>query len=267
MDDVLFRREGGSFVPTDLAGSPWGSGLLHGGAPAALLAYGVEGAQAPGLLPARMTIDLFRPVPKAPLELRTREVRTGRRIQVLETSLWHEDREMCRATSLLLRPSEIDLPATARPDAALPADPESLPTGSLMPESTRREGAPQGLHTTIQVKRITPPNTGEGGRHAAWIRIPVPVVEGEANSPLVRVAGTSDFGNGLANIRVDGNTGFINADINLHLYREAVGEWICLDAHSSAGNNGLGLIRTTIYDQAGPLGCAVQSIMANPRGD
>ncbi|MDZ7727897.1 MAG: thioesterase family protein [Dehalococcoidia bacterium] len=241
--------------------------MLHGGAPAALLAYGVEQARAPGLQPARMTIDLFRPVPKAPLELRTQEVRTGRRIQVLETSLWHEGREMCRATNLLLRPADVTVPETAHFPQGLPADPATLPTGSLMPEGMRRRGAPPGLHTTIEVKRITPPNTGEGGHHAAWIRIPVQVVEGEPNTPLVRVAGVSDFGNGLANIRIDDSAGFINADINLHLHREPVGEWVCLDAHSSAGDNGLGLIRTTLYDEVGPIGYAVQAIMANPRAD
>jgi acyl-coenzyme A thioesterase PaaI-like protein len=105
MSDALFRREGGLFVPGDKAASPWGAGLLHGGAPAALLAFGAEQAKAnAALFVSRLTIDLFRPVPKAPLELRTKDIRTGRRIQVLESSLWHEGVEMCRATALLLMP-------------------------------------------------------------------------------------------------------------------------------------------------------------------
>ena len=266
MTEALFRREGGLFVPGELAGSPWGATVLHGGAPAALLAHGVEQAKAnPALFVSRLTIDLFRPVPKAPLELRTKAVRTGRRIQVLEASLWHEDVETCRATALLLIPSEISLPETALFRGERLAAPESIETGSLVPKAMRRPGMPEGLHTAIEVKRITPPNLGSGGRQTAWIRFPMPIIEGVETTPLMRVAGTADFGNGLANIRVNESAGFINADINLHLHRAAKGEWVCLDAFSAAEPHGLGMIVTTVYDEEGPIGHCVQATMANPR--
>lgn len=266
MSDALFRREGGLFVPGDKAASPWGAGLLHGGAPAALLAHGVEQAKAnPALFVSRLTIDLFRPVPKAPLELRTKEIRTGRRIQVLESSLWHEDVETCRATALLLMPSEVSLPETARFRGERLPGPAGIETGSLVPAAMRRPGMPEGLHTAIEVKRITPPNMGSGGRQTAWIRFPMAIVGGQPTTPLMRVAGTADFGNGLANIRVNESAGFINADINVHLHREARGEWVCLDAHSAAEPHGLGMIVTTVYDEDGPIGHCVQSTMANPR--
>jgi hypothetical protein len=184
---------------------------------------------------------------------------------VLESSLWHEGVEMCRATALLLMPSEISLPETARFRGEQLPGPGEIETGSLVPAAMRRPGMPEGLHTAIEVKRITPPNMGSGGRQTAWIRFPMAIVEGEPTTPLMRVAGTSDFGNGLANIRVNESAGFINADISLNLHREARGEWVCLDAHSAAEPHGLGMIVTTVYDEDGPIGHCVQSTMANPR--
>jgi len=44
MPDAIFIPEGDTFVPTDLARSPWGPNLLHGGPPAGLLARAIEHA-------------------------------------------------------------------------------------------------------------------------------------------------------------------------------------------------------------------------------
>ncbi|MCZ7576472.1 MAG: hypothetical protein M5U18_05260 [Dehalococcoidia bacterium] len=44
MPDAIFIREGDTFVPTELARSPWGPQLLHGGPPAGLLARAIEHA-------------------------------------------------------------------------------------------------------------------------------------------------------------------------------------------------------------------------------
>lgn len=264
MSDCLFRREGDRFVPTELAQGPWSPEALHGGSVASLLAYGVEqGKAAPDLAVTRMTIDLFRAVPKAPLRMETTPVRTGRRIQSLSVSLFADTTEVARATALLLLPGRIELGERGTFTGDVPEGPETLATGPLVPRDAQMTTLP-GLHTTIEARRVTEHRYGKGGRAVAWLRFPVRVVEGEETSPVMRVAGTSDFGNGLAHIRMDDGTAFINTDISLYLHREPVGEWICLDVTSAAHDTGIGVIDGVVYDTEGPVGTLVQSILANP---
>ena len=60
-------ERGERFVPTALAGSPWAEGFQHGGPVCGLLARAFEeqfGSK--GLLPVRLSVDLFRSVPMQP---------------------------------------------------------------------------------------------------------------------------------------------------------------------------------------------------------
>ena len=268
MTDSIFTRDGDRFVPTDLAGSPWGPGLLHGGPPAGLLARAIElAAVSADLHVARLTIDLLRPVPKQPLSVQTRVVRDGRRIEVLGASLLADGLEVSRASALLLRQSEVALPPSALPLAAYLEGPENLPATGLGVVSRGEEQAAfrglPGFHTTVEVRRVAgAPGTGKG---TAWIRIPVPFVEGEETSPLVRVAATSDFGNALGHIRPSDEVGFINADISLYLHRLPGGEWICLETSGTVEPHGLGLVESVVHDVHGPLGRVVQALIVNRR--
>lgn len=272
MDTAIFIPDGDRFIPTDLARSPWGAHVLHGGPPAGLLARAVERANVdPGLHVARMTVDLFRPVPRAPLHVTTEVVRQGRRIAVLEASLFADDIEVSRASALLLRESEVDLPAAHLPARPSLPGPEGLPTTGLStmlsdgaPITSLLQSSSSGFHTTIEVRRVG----GElrtAGHGTAWIRIPVPLVAGEEMTPLVRMAATADFGNALGHIRAGDGIGFINADITLYLHRLPLGEWICLDTQSAGQPHGVGLVESIVHDERGPVGRVVQALLANRR--
>ena len=74
----LFERDGSRYVPTQLARGPWNPNALHGGAPSALFATVCEPHDpGPAAFVARLTVELLRPVPLAPLELRVRTIRPG----------------------------------------------------------------------------------------------------------------------------------------------------------------------------------------------
>jgi acyl-CoA thioesterase len=272
VEGAIFIPDGDRFIPTDLARSPWGPHVLHGGPPAGLLARAIEQVNPdPALHIARMTIDLFRPVPTAPLHVTTQFVREGRRIAVIQASLFADDTEVSRASALLLRESEVELP-----DAHLPAPPslpgpDGIPTTGLSTMLT--EGSPAaiasmpggtGFHTTIEVRRIGG-GLATAGHGTAWIRIPVPFVAGEETSALVRMAATSDFGNALGHIRAGDGIGFINADITIYLHRMPVGEWICLDSQSAGQPHGIGLVESMVHDERGSVGRIVQALLANRR--
>jgi hypothetical protein len=263
MADAIFTREGSRYIPTEKSGSPWGDDLVHGGPPAGLLARAIEEFAAdPTMHPARLTVDLFRPVPKAPLSVATRTVRSGRRIHVVEATLSADGVDVCRAIGLLLRVTE---GAGVEPDQAAPGVPG--PDGLLATALGRRMRSDMpvrpGFHTTVEAKWVTEPDASEPP--TAWIRVPVPLVEGETPTPLQRVAMVSDFVNALGNIGGTGSVGFINTDITLYLHRLPVGEWVCIQATRVLQPYGVGVSQATIFDPSGPIGSVAQALLANPR--
>jgi acyl-CoA thioesterase len=271
MTDAIFLPDGPFMVPTDLAGSPWGPGLLHGGPPAGLVGRAVERhlAADPELQPVRLTLDLFRPVPKEPLRTELDVVREGKRIAAIQVSLLAGQVEVARAAVLALRRSRVELPRHALPPPPGVPHHENYPTTGLSDalrgprDAAPRGPMPRGFHTTIEVRPVG--GRPGKGRATAWIRIPVPFVLGEATGPLTRLAATSDFGSPLGHIRPSEDVGFINADISLHIHRLPEGEWICLEAEGTAQETGLGLVETRVHDVHGPIGRVCQAIMINRR--
>ena len=272
MNDSIFTRDGDLFVPTDLAGSPWGPGLLHGGPPAGLIGRAVEqfSARDPELQPVRLTLDLFRPVPKEPLRVQLELTREGRRLAALQVSLIASGVEVCRAAVLVLKRTQVELPRHALPPPPWVPHHDNYPSSDL-PSAMQGERGPgrqqvpqlKGFHTTIEVRRVG--GRPGKGRATAWIRIPVPFVAGEETGPLTRLAATSDFGSPLGHIRPSEQAGFINADISIHVHRLPEGEWICLEAEGTAQETGLGLVETRVHDVHGPIGRVCQAIMLNRR--
>ena len=80
MIDFVYERDGNVYHPTEWAGSPWSEGFQHGGPINALFAAAAEEAsRETGLRVVRLTVDLFRPVPRVPLNLERRFIRQRRR--------------------------------------------------------------------------------------------------------------------------------------------------------------------------------------------
>ena len=110
MDEALFIRDGAAYVPTASAGGPWSPSHLHGGSPTGLLALLMERASADtGLRLSRLTVDLLRPVPSAPLSAEISVVRAGRRLRILQGSLLADGKEVCRARGVFLELSRLHI--------------------------------------------------------------------------------------------------------------------------------------------------------------
>jgi hypothetical protein len=131
--ESLYARDGDLFVPSDAAGSPWVKGAQHGSPPSGLLALALEHLFADsGLVPARITVDLFRQIPMEPLRASGTILRSGRRIGVGSASLMVADVELARATGVFLRPSDS---LTFGPHPAPPPGPEGLDGVPLVPKA------------------------------------------------------------------------------------------------------------------------------------
>jgi Thioesterase-like superfamily len=92
-----------------------------------------------------------------------------------------------------------------------------------------------------------------------------PLLPDEEPTPLERVLTISDSGSG-ASWELDMTRWlFINPELTVHVNREAVGEWICLDAQTAISTGGTGLATSVLSDQVGSVGVAAQSLLIIPR--
>lgn len=260
LPDVLFHPDGDRFVPTELTRGPWDPNAMHGGAPAVLLARAIERFEpGPATHVARLTIDLLRPVPLVPLEVRTGFLRPGKKVQILESTIVADGIEVVRASALRLREAPLELP----PGAETPVDDRMLPPGA--PEVFEGRGDVtfgHAMDVSFESGTFDTP-----GPSRVWFRLGVPAVAGEEVTPLMRVAAAADFGNGISS-SLDWNEGwtFINPDLTVYLHRLAVGEWIGLDAVTWADPRGVAVAEAGLFDVEGRIGRATQSLLLDRRG-
>ncbi len=105
----------------------------------------------------------------------------------------------------------------------------------------------------------------EPGPATVWARMRYPLVPDEEPSPLERVLIVADNGNGISWELDMQRWHFINPELTVHLHREAVGEWICLDAQTAVSPGGAGLANSVLSDFDGPVGIGAQSLLVAPR--
>ncbi|MDA0350647.1 MAG: thioesterase family protein [Chloroflexi bacterium] len=275
---AAFVPYGDALLPTPYAASAWGTDVLHGGPIAALVARAAERAVATSraaegtgsgsdLLPARITIDLFRAVPRTALHTQVELIREGRRVVVARVSVLAGNLEVTRAQVLFLRRSE----GPETNPIAPPPGPEGLETAlGLSRGAPLPPGRSGGFHTLVETRWPELPDAPRGS--LAWIRVPFPIVAGEEPTPFQRLAAVSDFGNALANYAADwqdpdqrANASFINTDISVHLLRPPEGEWLALRADRSTHANGVGLVEVSHFDHLGHYARSTQARLLNPK--
>lgn len=260
--EFLYARDGEFFLPTDASGSPWHPSVLHGGSATGLLGFAIEALVPAGYFVTRISMDLMRPVPKAPLAVRAGIARDGSRLKIIEVEVTHNGKPVCRASASLAKTQTITLPAYAPVPHAPPSQPDALPQFSIQDMLDAKGLAiPRGLHSRVQVRSEKP--WEERGRNMSWLRLPVDVVEGVALTPFARVCLVSDLGNGVAQLNLGNAAGMINSDVTLALYRVPQGEWIGFASEAQVQQTGVGVVYSTLYDVSGSVGHVLQSVMVN----
>jgi hypothetical protein len=269
MSDALFvRGEGGWVTPTELARGPWSPDALHGGPVAALVAgigeQTIHREAAAPMQVTRLTLDLERPVPLAPLRTTAQVVRPGRKVTVVEVALHDaDDRRLARASLLAVRTGDVALPVDRpRPADVVPAAPASLP--AMAPEA-RWDVGQTAFHADGVEHRFALGGFLDRGPATDWIRLAVPVVADEAPSPLQRVAAAADFGNGISSVVDPMRWAFVNPDLTIALHRPAVGAWIGVAAVTRLEDTGMGAAQSSLFDEQGRIGGAVQTLIVEAR--
>jgi hypothetical protein len=259
MSMAFYVSDGDGFRSTDWTRGPWDARYQHAGPPAALMGRAIEHLDSgKDYMVARVSVELVRAVPLHVLRVDARLVRPGRRVQLAEAILSDDDGEIALARAWRIRredtaaeQSDVESPPFAGPGdcpAMADLDPWSGPSYFSTMES-----------------RIAAGDFLSPGPATVWMRMKGELVEGERPSALVRVLAAADSGNGVSMELPLATHTFINTELTVHLFREPEGDWICLDARTRIGPQGVGLASTALYDSGARIGAAHQALLVRSR--
>jgi hypothetical protein len=244
------------WLATEHTTGPWSPGAQHGGPPSALLGRAITRCEPrPDMVVARFTAEILGAVPAGELTVRSRVVRAGRSVELVEAVAAAGGRDVIRATAWrVLRTTSDSVPAEHPEPPAVPSDESAIAA----------RGWVGGYMTAIDW-RFTRGAFGEPGPATAWTRMRYPLVPDEEPDPLERVLMVADSGNGLSGTLDITGWYFINPELTVHLHREATGEWLLVDAQTTISADGAGLATTTLSDRRGPIGAGAQSLLIKAR--
>src|SRR5689334_16512006 len=188
---------------------------------AGLLAHAVERHDPrPDLQLGRISYDILGLIPLADSVVRTRTLRPGRTVELVEATLTAGGRTAVRATAWRLTRQDTAAVAGGEP-AALPP----------VAELARWHGTglwSGGYIGALEIHRHADP---EPGRGQVWIRTDVALLAGEPVSPTADFLRLVDTANGIATRVSPREWMFPNVDLTVHLVREPLGPWVGFDTH------------------------------------
>jgi acyl-CoA thioesterase len=227
----------------------------HGGAVAGVLAAAME-AEAAVLqagLGVKLSLNLLRPAPVVPVEIKVEKVTNGRRLTVLQAAMSANDKLVALAHAVFVQPVTIP---------TLPPTPVTTPVdlASALPAKVGDYSSEPWFWDAIEARQTAD--------HTIWLRALRPIAQ--PFTPLAQIGMMADWASGFS--RLDSLdeplvAALPNADLTIHLSRQPQGEWIGLRPDSTWHENGLGLTDTVLLDQWGVIGRCCQSLLLLPLPD
>lgn len=271
------------FVSTEHTTSPWGRGVQHGGPPAALLGRALERLPAASdRVVARVTMDLWGPVPVGPVAVSARVERPGRSVELVSADLVAGDRLVARASAWRF-------PGTAATGGTAPTDKVADKVADRVADRVT-DGAAQPRTPPVDVPRgpehgheqPRPPSWCGGyldavewrwlrgavlepGPATVWMRPRVPLVRGEQMSPLQRLLTCADSASGASAALDPSRWAFMNTELSVHVVRPVVGAWVCVDAETTLAGTATGLAAARLLDPEGLVGRSAQALLVSRR--
>ncbi|HEX8793483.1 MAG TPA: thioesterase family protein [Polyangiaceae bacterium] len=246
------------FRPTSATVGPWGPTLSHGSPPAALLLRAIERAfPRDDARVARIAYDFFGPVPVAELEIATEMVRPGARIELTRARLSSGGKTVMTASAwrIAVAPARVPEVRDARAVPALPP-PQNLPLFVDVPTF----GYGEALDWRFVEGRFD-----RLGPATVYARPKVPLVTGETVSPLGRLLLMVDSANGVSAELQPSQFTFVPVELTVSVSRHPKTEWVGMSARTTIDPDGVGHTRADLFDEAGYIGTALQTLFVAPR--
>lgn len=246
-----FRADGDSLRPSASARSSWSGDQLHGRLIVGALARAVHAHAEEGMQCARLTVDLSRPTPLAPVTMTSAVVRSGRRARTVHAAVRSGPDTTARAFALFLRQGEDP-----------PGDVWNTPAWDA-PHADEMEpfAAEGGVRLPWDVRDVTGWGLVSARPTRVWLRDTRPLVDGETMLPFVRLAMVADAVNPLGN---SGTRGLrhVNADVTMQVAREPAGDWFGFEVAARMAAAGVAVSACILHDRRGPVGLVTASALA-----
>jgi hypothetical protein len=255
MEPLWITAGEGRYTATGTTSGPWSAEHQHGGPAAALLARAIEQLPAaPGLRVARITYELLGAIPVAgTFEVAAEIARDGRRVQHATATLALDGRTLVRAGAWRVRAGDHGAATAVHRPPPLPATgPDADP-----PDHWRFP------YFLANEWRSVAGRTYEPGPATVWTRLSVPVVDDEEPTGLQRAVAAADSANGVSSALDFRTWRFIPPELTVHLLRDPVGPWICIDAETILAA-GAGLCEARLFDGDGLVGRSAQALLVEP---
>lgn len=258
MSDGFYERiDDHTFAATRATQSPWGENLQHGSPPTTLLAHVMlRDNPRDDMRLARITTDFLGAIPLGRMTVRTRVVRAGKRIELLEGTLEADGREavFARVWRIATQADGSVPAATTPPDAVPPLPGEQVPARWLT-------GWGYGESFEWRYSNGSP----DPGPAAIWSRARVPLIAGEPIEPLHRALLIADSANGISGELPMDAWLFVPPSLTVALERYPRGEWALLEARTTLESDGLGMTTGRLADADGYLGATLQPLFVERR--
>ena len=103
------------------------------------------------------------------------------------------------------------------------------------------------------------------GPATVWARSRIPLVEGLEIDPLESLMLMIDSANGVSAELDIMKWTFVPVDLTVGLFRQPVGAWVGMTAHTTLEGQGIGQTNTVAFDATGSLGRSLQTLFVRPR--
>ncbi len=255
----FFRKIGDdAYEPTHSTIGPWSTASQHGGPPSALLAHALRTYPASGnFMVSRITIEILGPVPVSPCEIRVEQIRGGKRIELLKAQYFAQGKLCMVAHAWRLEMVE----GVAEPVAelfVLPLLPGPQPQ-QLFP------GIAYFPYGHALEWRFSHGGFDAMGPATVWARSRIPLIEAIDIDPLESLMLMIDSANGVSAELDILKWTFVPVDLTVGLFRQPVGDWVGMTAHTTIAGHGVGQTNTVAFDEAGCLGRSLQTLFVRPR--
>ena len=259
MTDAFYLSLGeGRFASTPAVLGPWAANTAHGSPPATLLLHVMERASPrTDARIAQLSYDFFGPVPATDLVVTSEVARPGARIDLSRARLAAGGRTAMEASAwrIAAAPGRVPEVADAREVPKLPGphpqrffvDLPSFPYGEAIEW------------------RFVDGGFDQMGPATVFARPRIPLVAGHELTPLERLMLMVDSANGISGELKPTQFTFVPVSLTLTLRRHPRTEWTGMRARTTIDPEGIGQTAVELFDEAGFLGTALQTLFVAPR--
>jgi hypothetical protein len=247
-----------TFVPTPATVGPWDPALQHGGPPAALLGRAIESLGGRhDLRVSNFSLDFLGALPLAPMTVQAEVTRPGKRIELVTATATIAGRPALRAAAWRLA-----FGTGRSPQVGLDDPPPPMPDHESRDffEGVRTFGYGESLEW-----RFASGGFRVRGPATVWTRMRIPLVTGEAPSPLVHLLTMVDSANGVSWEADFSSYLFVPVNLTVAITRSPEGEWVGMHAITALASDGVGTTRARLFDTRGNLGEALQTLFVARR--